>query len=528
MEGTTIEVLGVPDDLLVSDRMVDKLTIHFLRPRNGGGEVQTVVFPAYRPGQAWVIFAESEVASRVLRQTHFLDVEGQRFPLQVKRHEVDMSVKATLDVTMFPSQVAVRRLLDNHSFQVTDLLPGQLLVEGSFLNLRAVKAQLQLLLPRNSQTHSNPHPFVVNGYISGVKDHASGAFSKSSIRGQEMNYTSSTNSSSQDSGYPHSQSTQWKGLPPGANVTHRRKQSLRLEEPASHTPSRKSVSFVTDADVLRYALCFRKNDIDAILQSHHSQIDVKHEDNSDISTVVLEGKQAESAMEKLQTFLTHVTTSLRTQEIDLPLLDYDSQVAVNKRIQKYRDIYPTVIVCQIGDIVRLVGPSSDSYEMKQRLLGKTPELPPAGRTGRQMSRNSRDRRSSSLTRLSQRQDAPLQSNHDPVPPTGASGYSPSDYQDDHRRGRTEPNTTGPAPPASTSRGRSSSETRSKANERKEALRQEQGALAQRTEQTQNSVVAPSGGHKAPLAKFQSKMHSIFNPKNMSNTDIKKKLTKSYK
>lgn len=55
-----MEVLGVPDDILATVRMVDKLTIHFQRPRNGGGEVKRVQFPAYSPGQAFVIFEEPE------------------------------------------------------------------------------------------------------------------------------------------------------------------------------------------------------------------------------------------------------------------------------------------------------------------------------------------------------------------------------------------------------------------------------------------------------------------------------------
>lgn len=59
MDGIVVEVLGVPN-ILASDRMVDKLTIHFLRPRNGGGEVQRVLFPSDSPGQAFVIFEEPE------------------------------------------------------------------------------------------------------------------------------------------------------------------------------------------------------------------------------------------------------------------------------------------------------------------------------------------------------------------------------------------------------------------------------------------------------------------------------------
>lgn len=50
-----VEVLGVPD-ILPDDVTIDKLLIHFLRKKNGGGEVLKVLYPCYQPGQAFVTF----------------------------------------------------------------------------------------------------------------------------------------------------------------------------------------------------------------------------------------------------------------------------------------------------------------------------------------------------------------------------------------------------------------------------------------------------------------------------------------
>lgn len=48
MAGHTVEVRGIPTDL-PPDRVADKLTIHFLRSRNGGGEIADVqVLPGAR------------------------------------------------------------------------------------------------------------------------------------------------------------------------------------------------------------------------------------------------------------------------------------------------------------------------------------------------------------------------------------------------------------------------------------------------------------------------------------------------
>lgn len=54
-----VEVLGVPD-VLPDARIVDKLQVHFLAAKHGGGEVQEVLYPCYQPGQAFIIFEEPE------------------------------------------------------------------------------------------------------------------------------------------------------------------------------------------------------------------------------------------------------------------------------------------------------------------------------------------------------------------------------------------------------------------------------------------------------------------------------------
>ncbi|XP_019905584.1 uncharacterized protein si:dkey-154b15.1 [Esox lucius] len=529
MDGKAIEVLGVPGSLLAPDRMVDKLTIHFLRPRNGGGEVLTVMFPTSISGRAVVVFEKPEVADSVLWQSHDLTVEGQRFPLEVRRMnrlEFDMPVKATVDVTMFNNDEAVLRLLQSHGFQVTESRPGQLLIMGSFLKLRAVKAQLQQLLTGDPQPHSSTH-------TSRVHDHANQALSarRSSVNGEQRSPLLQTSQHSDllDSGSAHNLSSPQRTSPspglqvagPGANVTQRMKPCLRPDEHDSHTPSRKSLSFLTEEDVLNYALCFRKKDINGILQSHNTEIDVKSTGSSGVKCVFLDGQNPEMAVVKLQSVLSQLTATLRTQEINLSSLDHDNQVMVSKRIQKYKDIYPAVVVSQVGDTLRLVGPSCDSYEMKQMLLGKATELPPAGRTGRPTGRNSRDRRSSSMPRLTQREDAP--SGHGPATTAASSHYFPSNYQDDPGRGRADQRPGEALPPAYSSRGRSGSESQSKTNNRKEELGQGRGTREQRQaaqRQDKGDLGVPAAGHKSPLAKLQSKMPSL--PMSMTKTEIKKK------
>lgn len=56
---------------------------------------------------------------------------------------MDFQVEFTLNLDLFPDQVAVTELLRSHDFVTSDLGPGRLKVTGSFLQLRAVKVRLE-------------------------------------------------------------------------------------------------------------------------------------------------------------------------------------------------------------------------------------------------------------------------------------------------------------------------------------------------------------------------------------------------
>lgn len=59
MELMVITVHGIPCSP-PHDRMADQLKIHFLKRKNNGGDVLTVIYPTSTPGQAYVIFESAE------------------------------------------------------------------------------------------------------------------------------------------------------------------------------------------------------------------------------------------------------------------------------------------------------------------------------------------------------------------------------------------------------------------------------------------------------------------------------------
>ncbi|KAF1524296.1 UNVERIFIED_CONTAM: N-myc-interactor, partial [Eudyptes robustus] len=108
MAGRTVRVGGLPADL-PPDRVADKLTIHFLRSRNGGGEIADVQVLAGSQACALITFEALEVAQRILKaKSHVLSIGGKKYPLEVTAHGAELS----------PDEVArSRRLLPRRPWQ---------------------------------------------------------------------------------------------------------------------------------------------------------------------------------------------------------------------------------------------------------------------------------------------------------------------------------------------------------------------------------------------------------------------------
>ncbi|NWQ61568.1 IN35 protein, partial [Neopipo cinnamomea] len=91
MAGRTVRVRGLPAEL-PPDRVADKLTIHFLRSRNGGGDIAEVRVLPGPPPCGLVTFEAPEVAQRILKlKDHVLAIGGMQYPLEVTLHTEELS-----------------------------------------------------------------------------------------------------------------------------------------------------------------------------------------------------------------------------------------------------------------------------------------------------------------------------------------------------------------------------------------------------------------------------------------------------
>ncbi|KAJ8334902.1 hypothetical protein SKAU_G00405410 [Synaphobranchus kaupii] len=438
---TTIEVRGVPSGF-PEDRMIDKLMIHFLRPRNGGGEVLRVLYSRRTPQQAFVIFEHSDVAARVLQRPHVLQVEGECFPLTIRqgeRAEVDLPVRTTLSLQKFRDQKAVLSILSRYGFQVSREHPGQLLLEGTFLRLSAARVKLAELLAAEAQSQSSsaePRPSVRStGAVSkwrhspdaDVSYGQNGAVVHSGRRSLEEAESSPPSASS------------FTSLPSPYRPYDTQSGSFADSFLSNSLPGKRHsvghhrdrASFDVDADTLRFARSFRGDRIKEVLQAHSVEMEVEGAGGSG-GEHRRRGGPRRDARQGEAGELPHGGSGGPPHPGD-----------------------PAVLP-EPGAAVAGVQTHPDSVS------------PLPGRGGLALERGRLLRRSSSLPRQPGRASA---RDHEPGS-AGAGGYAPSKYDGEltGRVSRQGAGGTGSTPPIEPHRKRSASESRSKAKEGRAAPR----------------------------------------------------------
>lgn len=391
--------------------------------------------------------------------------------------QMDFPVEATVHFNIFQDKREVVGILTSHGLTLKDLRTNQVRVRGSFSKLRSVKARLEQL-PQNQNSV----------YSSSYLPASSGAIPKNYCHNRSRNKPPHASGSSPNV----SETSYYHPTPP----QHRAPSSSLRPDPRGSVRRRRE-SFVVEADVFRYASQLRRQDMNHILMTHHVTLGVDEGDEN--FQLTLEGTNVRAAAGELQSFLNDLTRSLRTQEVPLKDMGPKGQ-DVLKRIQEKRNIYESVLVCEMNDRLHLIGPSGRSYELKQKLLETSAEQ--SGRTGRTFDRNSR-KRSSSLPAVGRKntgrdsgavsKTSPVRgADHFPSEPVGAAASSPSKYKDD-KQGDAEPEW-------GASRRRTQSETRES-----KRVQSRNGHLPQETENKQPS--------KSPVVR-KPLLPNFLDPKNI--------------
>ncbi|XP_006012723.1 uncharacterized protein SI:DKEY-154B15.1 isoform X2 [Latimeria chalumnae] len=444
-----IQVRKIPH-ILPDDTMIDKLLIHFLRPRNGGGEVMGVDYPTNERGQAFVTFEDEQVAEEVLKRQHFLQLQGKSYPLEVNRvnegYGVYMPIRTTLDLRPFPNIEEVTALLKKYNFKILSQEGSLVEIKGFFPELTKLRCELLRVYSVHPQRTSPSHLQKITGLQSIVKESHNGLHNGSNIGSvsqrdpsyftsngyplastvrkfhqsqpelqRHYGYNDSDNAkehlgiSPTSQGYNSSRGLD--GSTVNGSSSSRSPLSLQdsitfLSSASNHSVSPESgrqlaglsksqsprvgsnflgssppygasraSSITVDGDTLKYTQAFHKHEIEQVLDTFSVTMSV--EESADVSLVTLTSKcfsssshtAVESACQQLSSLLSGKQQYLRTQNVDLAGLPYKEQSQLMDRCKQLERIY-NVLVIKYSDRLHLIGPSLDSYEMQQKLLGK--------------------------------------------------------------------------------------------------------------------------------------------------------------
>ncbi|KAM6904793.1 RNA-binding protein 43-like [Xenentodon cancila] len=385
--GRTVRVTGLPTDVQ-DERLKDKLFIHFLRSRNGGGEIDSVTIANETPVSALITFEDSIVAQRVIQLSqHILEVDEKKYKLTATQPRISLDpdqiilrLSATINCNHLPWGVtALTSLYERYpGVQITYHATEQICtLSGSYSNVQAVLAQLldhHLKEPgsadnkESDRTASNGSRSVQTSqkHHTQVSDNTSRKPHREKEK-KEKNYTGRT-STDYNLGSKRDLTPGGYGWEDGSNTDGGALQSpLTLVE---------DFTLIVDADMFQYLQKHCREEYQHILSRYNTE--VVHETNQGLTTLFL--KVAETAvMEQRQRHeclkLAREAISQLYQESELMIRRAQvskSSLSPRGGLQRATENLslklPKLLLNEDEKYIYIIGSSSDVSEAKRLLL----------------------------------------------------------------------------------------------------------------------------------------------------------------
>nr|XP_027301318.2 uncharacterized protein LOC101790937 [Anas platyrhynchos] len=359
MAGHTVEVRGIPTDL-PPDRVADKLTIHFLRSRNGGGEIADVqVLPGAR-ACALITFEALAVAQRILKtKNHVLAIGGKKYPLEVTAHVVELSpdeifvcASMVVDYGKLPAgKTLLKNLQKGHSSVQLDFdhKNTRCRVEGPFTEVQAFSRDLLGSLNLKSQAAGATLPPGSSHVAKDTKMH------------DHQQVPPSTGSALKTTAL-----SRWDYGSEGAAGGP----SPRGPVDGEAVGQLEDFSLVMDSDIYLYMQRLCAAEYQGVLQQHF--VDVVDISNDDITILYLQPSPGTSgdtdalrqAHLALQQLYQQLELSLRKEKISKRGLDMDSQ-ALGALTRELQEVFPLLLCHEDGKQLYLIGNLVDVSQAKQ-------------------------------------------------------------------------------------------------------------------------------------------------------------------
>ncbi|XP_056374745.1 uncharacterized protein LOC130272831 [Hyla sarda] len=427
----SIEVSGLPSFLSDEDFIKDQLLLHFLRPNNGGGDVN-VHYPTEEKGAALLVFEDEKVAERILSRTHNLIIGDYIYPLEVRRPQPRESmfsgpVRTSLVLSHFSNFREVKKLLEQHRLRIYQDDCSILGIEGDFSDLKRCDQDLNMILCRQNpmEKHNSMEspaskrsasekgrrapdsvttvPELKLPLLSHLsrrppkeRDHMTQdrrppkerehmtqerrppkegqhvTQDRSPKEGKNMakdNITRDNLSPTQHS--PTNQSAQKSSTKPARSSTPTRFQNVL-------SPQGLSQSFLVDPVVHTYVRIFVKEIIHSLLRQYNIDMTYKYSDGfTSITLTSLTPAQPEDfdkSCSVLKKFFDHYQNHLRAQNITLPTDPRIPNEEMTRKIELYllkRDIYSLPVD---NNTLSIIGPSEKVLMFMQEWIGARGQL----------------------------------------------------------------------------------------------------------------------------------------------------------
>ncbi|XP_016426811.1 uncharacterized protein LOC107754751 [Sinocyclocheilus rhinocerous] len=426
-EGRTVCVHGLPTDV-DHERLRDKLLIHFLRQRNGGGEVTSVTIIARTPPRALVTFEESTVVQSVLRHhPHILLLDGIKYELALSLprqesqslNKVILDMTATIDCSQLPRGAETLNVLRSEFPGLRmqrGLLQDTCTLQGNYSDFQGAFPYMQTLFNNHLSKAEYPNFSGDRGQSLEKREDLASVKKWASFASQSSGDVSSI--SMAGLGHVH-----YGRQDSNEALTERitRTKKSKMEEGAEcriDEANLEDLSIIMEADVFAYLQSIKE--YKQILQLHGVQ--VVHLTSEGVTTLYLQSEvptglgvkqNMRQAHKELKQLYQQLEGCLRKDQIEKGALYMPD--GLNSAFKKVQLVLPNVLLSYDQDSIYIVGEKREVSQAKQMLLlgGEEDVM----RNLTEMPASSSSSPSASLESLEREQQVKRKSEvHTPVPP----------------------------------------------------------------------------------------------------------------
>lgn len=370
----TVRVSGLPVDI-ENNRLTDKLLIHFLRRRNGGGEIESVSIEEVTPVCALITFEESRVAQRVIQHgRHFLEVDGKRHRVIVTEHQQSLdpdkvipSLSAAVNCSQLPGGMsALKSLHESHpDVQINRTTEDMCMLQGAYSKVQAALAQLL------------GHP----GGLERAKTDNSGQHSAQKAQKPETDESDQRwkpNKENQSNRLmeEHTPSSDRHLTPGGFGWEDTGQTEGAASQPPEHPAApEEDFSLIVDADMFQYLQRHCSKEYHKIL--HKYDVDVVDVTNQGLTTLFLKvASQVEDdgrGVERMKLAKRSISqlyqeNEFRIRRSQLPKTILAPRGGLQRAMENLSVKLPKLLLSEDEKNVYIIGSSSDVSEAKQFLL----------------------------------------------------------------------------------------------------------------------------------------------------------------